>query len=374
MTTDTKAPETQDTPSAAKQNSDTDANVNADVNGNGGGLSSGELRPIAEALGCSIDEVQELCRLFSKTPTELPDLMSSLDWSADKILEFGSSVAPAYMAIKFQFAATRKVGSSGALCVIVDGRNGGIIDETYCVQAGMFDESMQPSMNWEDYRRGVMALSPTSDRRDIPTIRKLFRTIFSPSALRKMFADKSGVFAKELEVRLRKDVDINFVNCNLSALHVERFSVARLKLGGFEAETPDVQTEKNAPQEKPEIVCRAVVDPMYGKASYDLQFGERIWVELVDGPGLNGVVYRLFAYLRADPVFPVKAIEPTPTGTVAVKFDISDEVCGVITVVPDLRIKVFDPNFKKGGFGFWIAIVGFIFGLGIALVAAHYML
>lgn len=330
-----------------------------------------ELERIALALECSVEDVQELSRQFNKQPSELPDLLGSLKWTADKVLKFGAVLAPTYMSVKFQFSAVAKNAQSGAFCMVVDGRNGKIIDETYGILS-KGTAQLNPASAWEGFRQKILAMQGPLDRSDIPRLHKIAHSIFTASVLREVFAQQKGQLKTELQMKLQKLIEGNYQGAASSQIVYERFSAARLQLGGFKPDLPEVHVPEPEVT-KPEILCRAVVDPLHGKACYDLDKNDRIWVQLTDGPGINGVVFRLFQYLQADPVFPVESMEELPTGMIALRFPITDEISGVVNVMQDLRIKVFNPHEKKSSSIYFLAFLAFLVGIAIT-IAIGYML
>lgn len=331
-------------------------------------ISESRLEEIAQSLGCSVDEVQELSRQFKKSPEELPDLMGELKWSTDKIIKFGSAVAATYMAVKFQFVGAQKNALSGAFCLIVDGRNGKIIDEAYGATMGSLPSNSTSA--WESFRQGILSFGGSPDRMDVPRLHKIAQTIFTASALRDIFSQQKGVQKQEAQSKLQKLIDGNYTGSTASQVIYEKFSASRLRLAGFDVELPETPENINqgqAPEEiKLEIKCRALVDPINGKACYELDKGDRIWVQLSNEAGMSGVVYRLFEYLQADPIFPVESMKELPTGSIELRFPITEEITGVANVLRDLKIKVFNPEAKAKKRGYLFSII-FAFAVGIAI-------
>lgn len=339
-----------------------------------------DKKEIAKALGCSENDVTQLCVIFQKEPHELPDIFSSLGWSADKVLKLDRTLSPIFLAVKLKIDNKEHKDACVAMCLVFDVSRGTVIDELYWVMHGRFPDWFSAKEIWEKFRININKIGGVFEKSIYSKIHAAFESVFTMDTLYNLAADDSPELRSEiLESILSHCVPNVFLHEPVAEIYVERFGAARLNLGGIKNSEDVQEPDSFTNGEEVFVVCSPVIDPVNGKTAKELGEGDFIQVGLVDGPGMAGVVYRLLNKIEVDTMFPVVSSEVSATGKAAVKFLIDDEIIGIVRVPKDVLLKASKKYSQKSEQNFskmmsWLLIMSFLLILLVALSCVVYYL
>jgi len=290
------------------------------------------------------ESVDELCALFNCTRESLAVILSSTSGDPAQIIALVKSLTLAYIAIKLRFE-TRKSGEmSGAACIIAHGSTGEFLDMTLWVSAKDLPENFDISADWESVRNGIQKIGNTPDRTLFPKILKLLKEIFNPTAVNMLFKTPSS--KTDIISSLERAFSSLYHNDTVFELKTEAFNKVRLELAGL-SETREPPAEEEDPDSfrsiaaigTAQIHCKALLDPVKGKAVSDLVPGDLLVVELEKTGGLSGIIMKMLDRAGQNPVFPVLSVEKLPSGQSLVKLSISRGIEGIVRIGADMKLK-----------------------------------
>lgn len=308
-----------------------------------------ESAKVAKALGCSESEVEHLCEIFQKEPKALPDIFAGLNWSAEKVARIAGTLSPDFIAVKFEFHQPERDGACAIFCIIFDSKVGKITDEMYWMTFGQIPPDLSVEQNWETFRARINKIGGRFDKGQFERFRAIARSVMTKETLYNIARNDSP----ELRAKIASEIVAGAHNLSPQrpecSLGIEHFSAARLEIGGLKMNRDDSVGSIDTKEDEFSVVCMPVIDPVNGTPARALNDGDLIWVELMDGPGMAGVVYRLLQKVGAEPLFKVISKELQNTGMLVVRFWISEEIVGTIRVSPEIRIKtaLSDVNSKS---------------------------
>lgn len=340
-----------------------------------------EKKEIAKALGCSENDVTQLCAIFQKEQHELPDIFASLGWSAEKVLKLDRTLSPVFLAVKLKLGSGERKSACVAMCLIFDVSNSVIIDELYWVMDGKFPDWFSTKEIWEKFRVNINKIGGNFEKDIYSTIRANFNSVFTVDILCKLAIDDNPKLRNEiLKSIMERCVPKVFLQEPFAEIDVERFGAARLNLGGVKNRENEQGSDSFTNGEEVFVVCSPVIDPVRGKTAKELGEGDFIQVGLIDGQGMEGVVYRLLNKFGVDNMFPVISSEVSETGKAAVKFLIDEEIIGIVHVPKGVLLKVSkeyiqksDPVFAKIIPRFFIASVLFLSFVALSYVIYYFV-
>ena len=340
-------------------------------------------RDIAKILGCTENEVVQLCAIFQKESHELPEIFESLDWSAERVLKLDRTLSPVFIAVKLKLDnGGQRDGACVAMCLVFDASKSVLAEELYLVTHGIFPDWFSVKKIWEKFRVSINKIGGDFERSLFNSIRTDLKSVFTIDTLRKLANDNTAELRSRIYEKLAAAcVPSLFPQKPHIEMEVERFGVSRLTLGGLRTNT---EREKelaftDLTNEKEEVVCvtcSPIIDPVNGKAASELSEGDYICVELMDGPGMTGIIYRLLNKIKLDTMFPVISAEVSETGAAAIKFLISEEITGIVRVPKEVRLKASpkDDGKKMTFFAKIIPLFSVVFLLFLVLLILYYLI
>ena len=338
-----------------------------------------DSKKIAKDLGCTVNEIAQLCAIFQKEPHELPGVFNGLGWSAEKVLKLDRALSPVFIAIKLRLDNGERNGACVAMCLIYDVSKSAIIEELYWVIHGKFPDWLSAKEIWEKFRVNINRIGGNFERGIFGNLRNDFKSVFSIDVLRKLGAgDTPELRKKILDDINERCVPSIFPQKPISEIDIERFGAARLKLGGIKNRDDEQElenaTDGDADGKEVCLACSPVIDPVNGKTANELTEGDFIRVELIDGPGMAGVVYRLLNKIEIDTTFPIISSEINESGMAIIKFTIDDGIIGMVRASKEVRFKVSQNDAKKSSSLFAKIIPLFIVSLVILCVVLYYLI
>ena len=306
------------------------------------------IKDAATILGCTENEILQLCAIFHKEAHELPDIFSELGWGADQVLKLDRTLSPVFLAVKLKLDNGSSIGACVAMCLIFDVSKSSVMEELYWVTHGKFPDWFSVNEVWEKFRVDINQIGGNFESVLFKMVRTDFKSVFTIETLRKLAtADTLELRDNICERIIESCVPSVFPQKPVFEIDVERFSASRLTLGGIKAEIEEeeqvfIDFTSEEGKEEVCIVCSPVIDPVKGKVASELKKGDFIRVELNDGPGIAGVVYYLLNKIKLDTMFPVISAEVSETGTATVKFLINNEITGITRVPGEVRLKAYE--------------------------------
>lgn len=316
---------------------------------------------------------------------------------------------PAYLALKFTFSPNRG-DMGGAFCTIFETQSGKTVFQVFWLARPYTKTTIiEPAKDWRNFVKRFPQLGPLNKEWS-SKLQAQLKEILTADEKLKLAGNYTRVKLRQIESILRRAFEASSQCLFGAAVDIEpvtRSDLERAKvLKPMEPAPEELDAKRKADEEQKKqeeaeneagkdqaskkdeafdgilIKCDAVVDPIKGKSSSELEEGDIIEVIIEgEGDGASAMVRKFIEENDVKPVFPVDEIKRLGKKTV-IYVKINDEIRGIINLTKDILIKVKeDPaaiirkekasNFAENIF-FTVFMIGAL--VGMIFVIRHFFL
>ena len=271
---------------------------------------------------------------------------------------------PGYLALKFTFAPSRG-DMGGAFCIIFEGQSGKTIFQVFWLAKPYAKNVIiEPAKDWRNFVKRFPQLGPL-DKDWGGKLQEQLKEILTPAEKRKLFENYTKAKLRQIESMLRRSFEASsqcVFSASIDAEPVARPELERAKvLKPLEPTAEELERKKKAEEEikKQEeaedearkaqareegvfegtlIKCGAVVDPVRGKPSSEINPGDIVEVS-IEGEGASALVRKFLEENDIKPLFPVEEVKRLE-GKTLIYVRINDEIRGFINITKDIRMKI----------------------------------